>query len=275
MLRKFFLVLCIFSLATLPLFPEEKTAAEGAETQPATKSAPADKPEESNGVVTPKPQPEANAAAVEKNEKSEKSKKPTRKRHTIKMAEGEEEAPPPEKNPADYQLSNRKLLEAYTSVDLRPYDRGEHMFISGLFGAIGGAFVGGLVGFSQYDKDDTTKSTNMLYAFGGGGAAFGALTGITISFFERGKIAQFALGKFLLKYSWYGTLGGAILGAGVGFIPYASSQNYNDIFHYAGYGAGVGFIGSLVLFFVDLPEYLQLYTYRYEDQNRMALTLRF
>jgi hypothetical protein len=215
----------------------------------------------------------AEKPAAAKAEKDDKKK--GRKRATIQLAEDKEEGPPPEKDPATYELSNRRLLEGYTTVDIAPYDRGEHMFISALFGGIGGAVVGGLVGFSQYNKNDTTASENALYLYGGVGAGAGAVIGIATTFFERGRIEQFAIGKFLLKYSWYGAVGGGLLGAGVGFIPYSSSKDYSDIFRYGGYGAGIGFIAGLVLFAVDLPEHLKLYTWRREDQNVVALSLRF
>lgn len=231
------------------------------------------------------PAPEAAAPVVEKNnaaakaesatEKTEKAEKGKKKKQAIKLADDKEDPPPAEKDPSSYQLSNRKLVEEYTTLDRQPYDRGEHIFISAFFGALGGAVVGGLVGFSQYNKDNETASTNALYAFGGGGAAAGAVSGIFLTFFEQGKIEQFGLGKFLLKYSWYGAVGGAVLGAGVGLIPYSSSQDYGDIFRYGGYGAGIGFAAGLALFFIDLPDHLRLFTYRREDQNLVALTLRF
>lgn len=223
----------------------------------------------------------ANAAPAVQSEKppqksdGKSDKKKERKRSAIKLADDKEEGPPPEKDPATYELSNRKLVEDYTTFDTAPYDRGEHIFISALFGGIGGAVVGGLVGFSRYDKDDSTASTNSLYQFAGIGAGAGAVVGMATTFFERGRIEQFAIGKFLLKYSWYGAVGGGLLGAGVGFIPYSSSGDYGDIVRYAGYGAGIGFVAGLVLFAVDLPEHLRLYTHRREDQNIFALALRF
>ena len=124
-------------------------------------------------------------------------------------------------------------------------------------------------------KAGNTASLNSLYQYGGSGAGVGVFAGITLTFFERGKIEQFALGKFLLKYSWYGAIGGGILGAGVGLIPYSSSNDYGDIVRYGGYGAGAGLVASLVLFFIDLPDHLKLYTYQREGQNVFLLTLRF
>lgn len=214
-------------------------------------------------------------ARSEANKADKDDKAKTKKKNAIKLAEDQEEGPPPEKDPATYELSNRRLVEDYTTLDKAPYDRGEHMFVSALFGGLGGAVVGGLVGFSQYDKKDTTASQNALYLYGGAGAGAGAIIGIATTFFERGKIEQFAIGKFLLKYSWYGAVGGGLLGAGVGFIPYSSSNDYSDIFRYGGYGAGIGFFAGLVMFAFDLPEHLRLYTWRREDQNVIALTLRF
>lgn len=217
--------------------------------------------------------PSAENADAEKADKDDKKKQ--KKKAAIKLAEDREDGPPPEKDPATYELSNRRLVEDYTTLDKAPYDRGEHMFVSALFGGIGGAVVGGLVGFSQYDKNDTTASQNALYLYGGAGAGAGAIIGIATTFFERGKIEQFAIGKFLMKYSWYGAVGGGLLGAGVGLIPYSSSNDYSDIFRYGGYGAGVGFVAGLVMCAFDLPEHLKLYTWRREDQNVIAMSLRF
>lgn len=212
----------------------------------------------------------AESAATEKD-----SKKNARRKRVIKMAEDKDDAPLEEKDPSTYQLANKRLIEDYTKKDLTPFDRGEHILISAFMGGIGGGVVGGLIGLNGYDKDNNTTSLNSLYKFGGIGAGVGVVTGITLTFFERGKIEQFALGKFLLKYSWYGAIGGALLGAGVGLIPYSSSNDYGDIVRYAGYGAGVGLAASLVLFFIDLPDHLKLYTYQREGQNVFVLTLKF
>jgi len=224
---------------------------------------------------TVKPAAEAPADKAEADKGDKGDEKKGKKKPAIKLAEDREDGPPPEKDPATYELSNRRLVEDYTTLDKAPYDRGEHIFISALFGGIGGALVGGLVGFSQYDKNNITASQNSLYLYGGAGAGAGAIIGIATTFFERGKIEQFAIGKFLMKYSWYGAVGGGLLGAGVGLIPYSSSNDYSDIFRYGGYGAGVGFIAGLVMFAFDLPEHLKLYTWRREDQNVIAMTLRF
>lgn len=223
--------------------------------------------------VKPATSPAAEKVDSDKTDKEDKKK--GKKKAAIKLAEDREDGPPPEKDPTTYELSNRRLVEDYTTLDKAPYDRGEHIFISALFGGIGGAVVGGLVGFSQYDKNDTTASQNALYLYGGAGAGAGAIIGIATTFFERGRIEQFAIGKFLMKYSWYGAVGGGLLGAGVGLIPYSSSNDYSDIFRYGGYGAGVGFLAGLVMFAFDLPEHLKLYTWRREDQNVIAMSLRF
>lgn len=219
--------------------------------------------------------PPAKAAPAAAVSPEKESKKDVRRKRTIKMADDKEDTVIEEKDPSNYQLSNKKLIEDYTAKDLRPFDRGEHILISAFMGGIGGGVVGGLIGLNGYDKNNDTTTLNSLYKFGGVGAGVGVVTGITLTFFERGKIEQFALGKFLLKYSWYGAIGGGILGAGVGLIPYSSSSDYGDIVRYAGYGAGVGLVASLVLFFIDLPDHLKLYTYQREGQNVFMLTLRF
>jgi hypothetical protein len=237
-----------------------------------------------DGVVAAPVAEPANAAKVEKpvatekadkSEKAEKAEKAAKKKKAIKLAEDAEDPPPKEKDAATYELSNKRMLDDYLGQDLRPFDRGEHMLISALVGGIGGSVVGGLVGFSMFDKNNETQSLNYLYTFGGAGAGAGAVVGIAVTFFETGKIAQFAIGKFLMRYSWYGAIGGGLLGAGVGFIPYSSSNDYSDIFRYGGYGAGIGLVAGLTLFFFDLPEHLKLYSYRQADQNMIALTLAF
>ncbi len=215
------------------------------------------------------------AAKAEKTEKGEKGPEGKRKKRVIKLAEDKEETAPPEKDPATYELSNKKFLEGYTVLDRQPWDRGEHILISALMGAIGGGIVGGMVGFSGYDKNDDTKTLNSLYAFAGAGAGLGVVGGLTTTFFERGRVEQFAIGKFLLKYSWYGAIGGALIGGGIGMIPYASSGDYGDIVRYAGYGAGVGLAAGLALFFIDLPDHMKLYSYRREDQSVIMIAWRF
>lgn len=237
--------------------------------------APAMAAEAKENAPATAPAAETKPATAEKTEPAADKKLKGGRRRAIKMADDKEEPAVPEPDPTTHQLKNKVLIEDYTSKDLRPFDRGEHILISALMGGIGGGFVGGLIGLKGYNKDDDTKTLNSLYVFGGVGAGVGVFTGITLTFFERGKIEQFALGKFLLKYSWYGAIGGAILGGGVGLIPYSSSSDYGDIIRYAGYGAGIGLAASLVLFFVDLPDHLRLYTYQRDGQNVMMLTLRF
>lgn len=221
------------------------------------------------------PPPPVSPEKTEKTEKGEKAADTKKKKRTPKLAEDREDPAPPEKDPATYELSNKKYIDEYTELDRRPWDRGEHLLISALMGAIGGGVVGGLVGFSGFNKDDETKTLNSFYSFGGAGAGVGVLAGITVTFFERKKVEQFAIGKFLLKYSWYGAVGGALIGAGIGLIPYASSGDYSDIAKYGGYGAGVGLAAGLALFFIDLPDHLRLYTYKRDDQSVILLTLRF
>lgn len=239
-----------------------------AEAAPATPAAtPPVSPEK-----TEKP---ASTEKADKSEKSDKTPDGKKKKRTPKLSEDKEEPAPPEKDPATYELSNKKYIDEYTELDRRPWDRGEHVLISALMGAIGGGVVGGLIGFSGFNKDDETKTLNSFYAFGGAGAGVGVVAGITVTFFERKKVEQFAIGKFLLKYSWYGAVGGALIGAGIGLIPYASSGDYSDIAKYGGYGAGVGLAAGLALFFIDLPDHLRLYTYKRDDQSVILLTLRF
>lgn len=253
-------IAAIFALGLLGLsLPVHAAEAATAETKA---------PEAKDSAPAVKTEPAA--APAEKD-----TKKNVRRKRAIKMADDKEDTVIEEKDPSTYQLSNKRIIEDYTAQDLRPYDRGEHILISAFMGGIGGGVVGGLIGLNGYDKNNDTTTLNALYKFGGIGAGVGVFTGITLTFFERGKIEQFALGKFLLKYSWYGAIGGGLIGAGVGLIPYSSSSDHGDIIRYAGYGAGVGLVASLVLFFIDLPDHLKLFTYQREGQNVFVLTLRF
>lgn len=206
---------------------------------------------------------------------TEKPKAPEKKpKRAVKMSEETEEALP-DKDPATYQLSNKKLIGEYTGADTAPYDRGEHVMISAFMGGIGGAVVGGMIGLAGFNQYNETSTLNALYTGGGIGAGVGVAAGIAVTFFERGKIEQFAIGKFLLKYSWYGAIGGGVLGAAVGFIPYSSSSDYSDILKFAGYGTGIGLAAGIVLFFIDIPDHLKLYSYRRDDQTMIQLALRF
>jgi len=224
-------------------------------------------PAEPAGEKPPEKVPEANGKP--------KADGKGRKKQTIKMADDKEESAPPERDPSTYQLSNKRLMDDYTDRDLRPFDRGEHILISAFMGGIGGGVVGGMVGLYGYDKNNETNSLNTVYTFAGIGAGAGAAAGILTTFFERGKVEQFAIGKFLLKYSWYGAIGGGLLGGGIGLIPYSSSKDYSDILRYAGYGSGIGLAAGLTLFFIDLPEHLKMYSYRRDDQQVIVLAWRF
>lgn len=251
--------------------PAPAAPAKAADAAPATAAAETgDKVEKPEKSETPdKPE------KAKKSEKPDKAAEAARKKRVIKLADDKENSLMPEKDPATYELSNKRLIDDYTELDRRPWDRGEHILISSLMGAIGGGIVGGMVGLSGFDQNSETKTLNSLYAFGGAGAGVGVLAGITTTFFERGKVEQFAIGKFLLKYSWYGAIGGALIGGGIGLVPYASSGDYGDIARYAGYGAGVGLAAGLTFFFIDLPDHLKLYSYRRDDQSVIMLAWRF
>jgi hypothetical protein len=273
------LVLLLAGFVAEPLFSQEKPAIVTPPAAPApaaTPVAPATAPATTAPPAAPATEKVEKAEKPEKADGAEKAVTPAkRKKKVIKLADDKEEQRAPVRDPATYELSNKKMVDDFNEFDRHPYDRGEHILISTLFGAFGGAVVGGMTGFYAFDKNDETKSKNALYTFGGVGAGVGALGGLAVSFFERRQIEQFGIGKFLLKYSWYGAFGGALIGAGVGMIPYASSGDYSDIIRNAGYGAGAGFIAGLALFFIDLPDHLKIFSYRRDDQNTIVLALRF
>ena len=231
-------------------------------------------------VDTPKENKKENVVSDTKKESTTpeaKKETPKKKKTVIKLADDDDGGgvAPPEIDPANYSLQNPKMITELSGNDRHPWDRGEHLMISAVFGAIGGAGVGAMIGLAGYNANDMTATQNKLFLGGGIGAGVGVLSGITVSLFERGRYTQFGIGKFLWKYAWYGTLGGAALGAAVGFIPYSSSNDISDIFKVAGYGAGIGFAAGLTLFFIELPEHLKIYAYRRNDQEIVGIAWAF
>lgn len=196
--------------------------------------------EDNTEIVTP--ENEANPASTER---------------VIPEVTTEESEPVNEIDPEDYRLANPDLVDQYTRGDIN-FSYPEHFMINIFMGAFSGAAIGSLIGLTAYDSNNTTKSNESILLYTGALTVTGALAGSIVSWVEYSERNQFTIGPVVMNYAWYGALGGALAGAAAGLIPYSSSQNSDDIINYTGYGAGAGFITSMVLFFVQMPENLEL-----------------
>lgn len=208
-------------------------------------------------------------------EKKEKAKK--RKKLKLEDEQNESEKPP-EKDPATYKLKNEEMIEDFFSSKFNNYDTGEHLMINIIMGSVTGAMAGTAIGFSVYNTETWESSRNNLYLYGGAGAIAGVVSAGIVTWFETMRKEQFTIGRLLMKYSWYGVFGGAMMGAAFGLIPYSNSENVNDLINYAGYGSAIGLTGSIVLFFFDVPDYLKIYAgpdMRNTGSNVLAFTFTF
>lgn len=116
-----------------------------------------------------------------------------------------------------------------------------------IYGVVSGGAIGAIGGFSLYNSNDLTTSNANLQLFALGGLGVGGAVGVTIAIFERLDGTQFTLGPKIFNNSWYGTLGGMMVGAITGSIIYMGSENTDHILNGLGYGALGGFVaGSLM-----------------------------
>lgn len=151
-------------------------------------------------------------------------------------------------------LKNPELIERYHPTNKHDFETGEHAFINMFVGAFTGGVFGGAAGLSMYKEDDNTNNENNLIKFAAIGGAAGLIGGGIITFFEFRKNLQFTMGKDVLDHTWYGGLGGAMLGALIGLIPYSSSKKTEDILTFTGYGSAAGVaIGLGIYAFYSLP----------------------
>ncbi|RME88372.1 MAG: hypothetical protein D6767_10310 [Candidatus Hydrogenedentota bacterium] len=144
-------------------------------------------------------------------------------------------------------LAYPKLSKELSGNKLQ-YETGEHWMVNLLVGAFSGAALGTLTGLSMYNSSDMTATNQNLVIFAGGGGLAGGILGGVFTWIEIGRGEQFTIGKEFMDYSWYGGIGGGVLGAMAGLIPYASSKNTDDILKFTGYGAGIGIAISWMLF---------------------------
>jgi len=134
-------------------------------------------------------------------------------------------------------------------------DKGEHFTLN----LVVGVFTGGLFGYagsySLYHEPETdldkeeNENNQLLFAsiFG----IVGGVTGALLTWIEISNNIQFKYGKSLLNYTWYGTLGGGIIGALAGMIPYSQDANKDHIYNYMGYGAMGGMLAGALLYVWD------------------------
>ncbi|MDH4262607.1 MAG: hypothetical protein OEV78_06145 [Spirochaetia bacterium] len=145
-------------------------------------------------------------------------------------------------------LKNPGLMQEFKDVnyDDSPTDRvADYLFYGLLTGGIMG--MGGGLAFYT-----TSNNLTPLYISAGGVGAAGAVTGVIVALIEN-SVHNPLIGSDLLKYTWYGVVGGAMIGGLAGLIPYSTTKNINSILNGIGYGSYAGIGVGMALFFV-LPK---------------------
>lgn len=123
-----------------------------------------------------------------------------------------------------------------------------------MYGIVSGGLIGAIGGLSEYNSNNKEASNDRLAAYGSIGSGFGAFIGISVTVFSQfSNLSSYEIGYPLFEYSWYGTLSGALIGLAAGAIPYASSNDNDDLINYAGYGSVGGFVCGLVYFVFSKP----------------------
>ena len=146
------------------------------------------------------------------------------------------------------KLANPSLIKKFSVSNSEKMTIAEHSSINMFTGTFSGAVFGSLSGLSLYDSSKY-KPEASIYLFGGIFGAVGLLTGLLTTYLEYRKGIQFDIGKPILNYTWLGTIGGALLGALVGLIPYSSSNKTDDILRFSGYGSMFGLLTGTILYF--------------------------
>ncbi|GEM_PF-2916797 len=168
-------------------------------------------------------------------------------------------------------LVTDKLMEHYLGKNDSIYSASEHIFGTVFMGLVSGVAFGAAGSLVAYNSSDETANLNNLYLYGGVFGIGGALTGLGIAAAEQIQDDYFSMGPDALEYTWFGTLGGATLGAMAGAIPYASSGNTDELLHYTGYGAMAGLATGLTLWLFKIPSYYSISSYVTPDQWSIGL----
>ena len=177
-------------------------------------------------------------------------------------------------NPDDPgQLRNPGLIKQFLGTDSQTIPPIEHFSFNALGGLFHGGLIGGLGGLALYKTNDTTATTNGFALIGGSLALTGLLGSVLVTFEERSSGTYFKSGPALLEYIWFGTLAGAVTGGISGAIPYASSNNTDDLINFTGYGALAGFTTGLIWSIFDLPDSLKFRINLLQTKDSMGLAI--
>jgi len=145
-------------------------------------------------------------------------------------------------------LKNQALIDEFKEsyFDNTPTDR---LVTNMFYGFITGGLMGFAGGLSFY-----TTATNLtpFYISAGAVGLTGAVAGAIIALVEN-STRNPLLGNDLLKFTWYGVIGGAMIGAVSGLLPYSSTGNMTTLLNWTGYGVYAG-IGVGVALFLILPK---------------------
>lgn len=211
-------------------------------------------------------------------DKVERSPKKEKKKDSyVTIVDDEEKTTPTidDQDIENYSLKNPELIDRYLSNRNRSYTAGEHLFANIFMGAFSGASFGALGSLVMYTSGDQAASEDNLIKFSGGGALAGVFAGALVTWFEYRHDEQFTIGPVLMNYTWYGAIGGSLAGMVAGLIPFSSSNDTADILNYTGYGALTGVGLGLVLFFVQLPENLNIAWQATPTDASLALAYKF
>jgi len=121
------------------------------------------------------------------------------------------------------------------------------------YGAVSGGLMGLGGGLSFYK---TSGDFSPLFIPAGIMAATGGVSGVLISILER-STRNPTIGAQLFEYSWYGLMGGALIGGLAGIIPYTANKDIVSLLNWVGYGAFGGLAGGVVLYFFAPQKYLK------------------
>jgi hypothetical protein len=145
-------------------------------------------------------------------------------------------------------LFSEDIESKYFGRDLGHTTKMNHFILNIIVGGITGGGFGYASSLVAYDSKGSNGSTAGVFT--GIGFLLGAAGGTFATFWEMRKKEQFTYGKEMWEYSWYGAILGGLVGTGIGIIPYADSNNGDDLLNYMGLGVLIGVPVSLVMFFI-------------------------
>lgn len=147
-------------------------------------------------------------------------------------------------------LRNPVLMDEFKQsyFDSSPTD---HVVTTLFYGLLTGGIMGMAGGLSFYTTTTATDLTP-LYISAGVVGITGALAGAIVAMVENSTHNPL-LGSDLLKLTWYGVIGGAMIGSVAGLFPYSTTGDSVTLLNWIGYGSYAG-IGVGVALFLILPK---------------------